>query len=153
MKPSSTCISWRISIHYLLQTVWTALIVHVCILESYEINNSFLLKMFWVYTTRDIVPLKISRNTNVVTCVHLVTCDQYHLCPTPNLRHWKLIMWSTIFIIQLIEKSTLVAWLSSSTLDDSVIAHPHLLVRATNEQFLPPRATFKVDLANESHWL
>ena len=34
-----------------------------------------------------------------------------------------------------------------------LIAHPHLLVRATNEQFLLARATFRVGLANESHWM
>ena len=35
----------------------------------------------------------------------------------------------------------------------SVIVHPHLLVRATNERFLPARATFRSVLASESHWL
>ena len=35
----------------------------------------------------------------------------------------------------------------------SVVAHPHLLVRATNERFLSTRATFKSVLASESHWL
>ena len=34
-----------------------------------------------------------------------------------------------------------------------LIAHPHLLVRATSEQFLPARATFRSVLASESHWL
>ena len=33
------------------------------------------------------------------------------------------------------------------------IAHPHLLVRATNKRFLRARATFKSVLASESHWL
>ena len=32
-------------------------------------------------------------------------------------------------------------------------AHPHILVRATNEQFLPAGATFRVGSASESHWL
>ena len=31
------------------------------------------------------------------------------------------------------------------------IAHPHLLVRATNERFLSSRTTFRVGLANENH--
>jgi hypothetical protein len=34
-----------------------------------------------------------------------------------------------------------------------LIAHPHLLVRASSERFLPARDTFRVELANESHWL
>ena len=34
-----------------------------------------------------------------------------------------------------------------------LIAHPHLLVRATHEQFLPTWATHIVGLANESHCL
>ena len=34
-----------------------------------------------------------------------------------------------------------------------VIAHPHLLVRATNERFPPTRGTFRSVLASESHWL
>ena len=34
-----------------------------------------------------------------------------------------------------------------------IIAHKHLLVRATNERFLPARATFKSVLASKSHWL
>ena len=34
-----------------------------------------------------------------------------------------------------------------------LIAHPHLLVRATIEQFPPSRATFRSVLANESQWL
>ena len=34
-----------------------------------------------------------------------------------------------------------------------LIAHPHKLVRATNEQFPPAGTTFRVDLASESHWL
>jgi hypothetical protein len=33
------------------------------------------------------------------------------------------------------------------------IAHPHLLVRATSEQFLPTWSTFRHGLASESHWL
>jgi hypothetical protein len=33
------------------------------------------------------------------------------------------------------------------------IAHPHLLLRATCEQFLQARATSRVGLASESHWL
>jgi hypothetical protein len=33
------------------------------------------------------------------------------------------------------------------------IAHPHLLMRATSEWFLPAWSTFKHDLASESHWL
>ena len=33
------------------------------------------------------------------------------------------------------------------------IAYPHVLVRATNEQFLPAMATFRVGLASESHWI
>ena len=32
-------------------------------------------------------------------------------------------------------------------------AHPHLMVRATSERFLPPGATFRVGLASESRWL
>ena len=36
----------------------------------------------------------------------------------------------------------------------SPIAHPHLMVRATNKRFLPTRGhTFRGGLANESHWL
>ena len=34
-----------------------------------------------------------------------------------------------------------------------LIAHPHLLVRAISERFLPARATFKSVLASESHSL
>jgi hypothetical protein len=34
-----------------------------------------------------------------------------------------------------------------------LIAHPHLLVRAINEGFLSTGGTFRVGLANESHWL
>ena len=34
-----------------------------------------------------------------------------------------------------------------------LIAHPHLLVRATIERFLPTRATFRSVLANDNHWL
>ena len=34
-----------------------------------------------------------------------------------------------------------------------LVAHPHLLVRATSERFLPARGTFRVRLASESHWL
>jgi hypothetical protein len=33
-----------------------------------------------------------------------------------------------------------------------LIAHPHLLVRAINEGFLSAGGTFRVGLANESHW-
>ena len=33
------------------------------------------------------------------------------------------------------------------------IAHPHLLMRATSERFLPAGATFRVGLASENHWL
>ena len=33
----------------------------------------------------------------------------------------------------------------------TLIAHPHLLVRATNERFLPAGTTFRVGLASESH--
>jgi hypothetical protein len=36
---------------------------------------------------------------------------------------------------------------------NKVTFHPHLLVQATNERFLPARGTFKVGLASESHWL
>ena len=35
----------------------------------------------------------------------------------------------------------------------NLIAHPHLLVHATNEQFLPVGVIFRVDLANENHWM
>ena len=34
-----------------------------------------------------------------------------------------------------------------------LLAHPHLLVRATNERLLSTRATFMSVLASESHWL
>ena len=34
-----------------------------------------------------------------------------------------------------------------------IIAHPHLLVRATSERFLPTWATFRAGLASENHWL
>ena len=34
-----------------------------------------------------------------------------------------------------------------------IIAHPHLLVLATNERFLPAGATFIFGLANENQWL
>ena len=34
---------------------------------------------------------------------------------------------------------------------DKLIAQPHLLVRATSEQFLPARATFRSVLTSESH--
>jgi hypothetical protein len=34
-----------------------------------------------------------------------------------------------------------------------VTAHPHLLVRAITERFLPTGGTFRVGLASESHWL
>jgi hypothetical protein len=34
-----------------------------------------------------------------------------------------------------------------------LIAHPHLLVQATSERFLPAWGTFRVGLASESHWL
>ena len=34
-----------------------------------------------------------------------------------------------------------------------LIAHPHLLVRATSERFLPAGGTFRAILASESHWL
>ena len=37
--------------------------------------------------------------------------------------------------------------------EPAVIPHPHLLVRGTNEWFLPTGATFRVGLASESHWL
>jgi len=33
------------------------------------------------------------------------------------------------------------------------IHSPHLLVQATSERFLPAGGTFRVILANESHWL
>jgi hypothetical protein len=33
----------------------------------------------------------------------------------------------------------------------SYIAHPHLLVQVTSEQFLPVEATFIIGLANENH--
>ena len=36
---------------------------------------------------------------------------------------------------------------------EPLIAHPHLLVRATSERFPPARATFRSVLASESHWL
>jgi hypothetical protein len=35
----------------------------------------------------------------------------------------------------------------------SLIAHTHVLVRATNERFLPVGGNFRVGLASESHWL
>jgi len=34
-----------------------------------------------------------------------------------------------------------------------LISHPHLLVRVICERFLHARATFRVGLASESHWL
>jgi hypothetical protein len=34
-----------------------------------------------------------------------------------------------------------------------LIAHPHLLVQATSERFLPAWSTFTHGLANERHWL
>ena len=34
-----------------------------------------------------------------------------------------------------------------------LIAHPHLLVRATNERFLPAWVIFRASSASESHWL
>jgi len=34
-----------------------------------------------------------------------------------------------------------------------VMPSPHLVVLATNEQFLPTWDTFRAILANESHWL
>ena len=37
--------------------------------------------------------------------------------------------------------------------DLTLIAHPLLMMRATNERFLPARAIFKLGLASESHWL
>ena len=37
--------------------------------------------------------------------------------------------------------------------DNQLIAHPHLLVRATNVWVFSARANFRVGLANESHWL
>ena len=33
------------------------------------------------------------------------------------------------------------------------IAHPHLLVRATSERFLPAWASLGAGLASENHWL
>ena len=36
---------------------------------------------------------------------------------------------------------------------DELIAHPHLLVRATSERFLQTRVTFRSVLTSESHWL
>jgi hypothetical protein len=35
----------------------------------------------------------------------------------------------------------------------AIIAHPHLLVRGTNERFLPTGGTFGVGITSESHWL
>jgi hypothetical protein len=34
-----------------------------------------------------------------------------------------------------------------------IIAHAHLLVQARSERFLLARATFRVGLAGESHWM
>jgi hypothetical protein len=34
-----------------------------------------------------------------------------------------------------------------------LLAHPHLLVWATNEQLLPSWATFNSNLTDESHWM
>ena len=34
-----------------------------------------------------------------------------------------------------------------------IIVHPHILVRATSEQFPPARVTFRSVSAKESHWL
>ena len=36
---------------------------------------------------------------------------------------------------------------------EKLIACPQLLVRATNERFLPTGAIFRVGLVSESHWL
>jgi hypothetical protein len=40
---------------------------------------------------------------------------------------------------------------SAHTHSHTLIAHQHLLVRATNERFLPVGGTFRVGLASESH--
>jgi hypothetical protein len=42
---------------------------------------------------------------------------------------------------------------TSSLSSGSLIAHAHLLMRATNERFLPVGGSFRVGLASESHWL
>ena len=39
------------------------------------------------------------------------------------------------------------------TIPKEIIAHPHLLVRATNVQCLPTGVTFRVGLVSENHWM
>ena len=36
---------------------------------------------------------------------------------------------------------------------NQLLALPHLLMRAISERFLPAWTTFRVDLANENHWM
>ena len=61
------------------------------------------------------------------------------------LYHRPLLHWNAL-VISLFRKL-------KSTLHIAFIHFPHLLVRATSEWFLPVGGTFRVILANESHWL
>ena len=52
----------------------------------------------------------------------------------------------------MVMRETILCTLPTS-LEQSLIAHPHILVRATIEQFLPARISFRVGFASESFWL
>ena len=60
---------------------------------------------------------------------------------------WHLWLWSNGLFEQSCQKARLLHKAPS------LIAHPHLLVRAINERFLPSRNTFRNVLASESQWL
>ena len=65
----------------------------------------------------------------------------------------KRVMCDTIFVHLIVmgpsNRYTLKFITSTSII--SLIAHPHLLVLATSELFLPRGATFRIDLASENH--
>ena len=61
---------------------------------------------------------------------------------------------ATPFVVILLKKTTtLNVCLHAFSVTNSICltAYPHLLVQATNEQFLPARVSFRSGLASESH--
>ena len=61
--------------------------------------------------------------------------------------------WVCICIMEGGHFSFLDAYANLGMIGLALIAHRHLLVRATNERFLPARATLRSVVASESHWL
>ena len=67
------------------------------------------------------------------------TGSSKHVSPPFQPKAHSVMSWETRFVMQYSQKK--------SSKCSRLIAHPHLLVRATNERFLPTRASFRSVLA------